>query len=51
MIEQEDLKNLMIFLQRVELKGAEVPAFNKAVLALQKATEPEAPINPEDTEE
>ena len=27
--EQEDLNNLLVFLERIELKGKEVPAYNK----------------------
>ena len=41
-ISEQSLRNLIEFLQRVPLKGSEVPAFNQAVKELQSAKQTEA---------
>lgn len=37
---EEQFKNLQVFLGRVDLKGSEVQAFNDVVSALSRATQP-----------
>ena len=42
----EQLKNLEVFLNRVQLQGSEVPAFNDLIIALRQSSQQNQTITP-----